>query len=175
MVKRLLQEGFIVKTSGLVGLADTAQATLFSKVASRFDVKKLIVDSAERVGVALQSPRTVAEIQRQTGLSYSTIRRSLVNLMQIGAAREKGEKYRLVDDDELKFFLKLLEERGNKTLAEPYAQVVYSAPDCGTEEGSTGKGCGRFAYGIFCIFKVWRRSQARVSVLRSPAKKGPLD
>ena len=172
LVRQLLQEGFVTKTGSMVGLADTAHAALFRKVASKFDVKKLLVDSAEKVGVALQSPQTVAEIQRHTGLSYWTIRRSLVNLMQIGAAREESGRYSLVDDEELKFFLKLLEERGNKMLVESYAKVVYSAKDCLLKRVPQGKKA-EGSLTAFSAFSMYGMDFRPVYQVLHPARKKP--
>lgn len=139
IVKLLLGDGFVARTDGLVGLANTAHVVLFRKVASKFDPKKLLADSNERVAIALLSQRSMADIERQTTLSYWTIRRSLTSLMQIGAVNEEGERYRLVNDEDLRLFLRLLEEEKQKTLTEPYSEVVYSAQGCLLKEVPLGK------------------------------------
>ncbi|MBI3023403.1 MAG: hypothetical protein HYY68_06715 [Thaumarchaeota archaeon] len=130
IVRQLVQEGFAVREGGTVRLADTAHATLFKKVVARFDPKKLLAGSIEKVAIAVLTPRAIAGIERQTGLSYWTIRRSLVSLMQIGAVKEDDGRHGLVGDEELMLFLRLLNERELQALVEPYAEVVYAGADC---------------------------------------------
>ena len=139
VVKLLLQDGFAVRAGGVVGLANTAQAVLLKKLASRFDPKKLLADSNEKVAIALLEQVSVADMERKTSLSYWTIKRSLDSLMQIGAATQENRKYQLVDDEELMLFLRLLEERRQKTLTEPYSEVVYSAQGALLKEAPLGK------------------------------------
>jgi predicted transcriptional regulator len=139
VVKLLLQQGFVVRTNGLIRLADTAQAVLLRKLTSRFDLKKLLADSNERVAIALLDPVSLADVERRTSLSYWTVKRSLDSLMQIGAATEENGKYRLVEDEELRLFLRLLEESRHKALAEPYSEVVLSAKGVLLKEVPLGK------------------------------------
>lgn len=127
IARRLQKEGLAARTGRLVALADSAQATLFRKLASRFDPKKLLADSNERVAVALLARGDIADIERKTSLSYWTIKRSLEGLMQIGAVIKEDDEYQLVHDEELRLFLRLVEERRQKAVTEPYSEVVYSA------------------------------------------------
>ena len=139
VVKLLLQEGLAVRAGGLVGLANTAHAVLFKKIASKFDPMKLLADSNERVAIALLDQSSIADIERKASLSYWTIKRSLDSLMQIGAVTEENGKYQLVDDEELRLFLRLLEERRQKVLTEPYSEVVYSSEGSLLKEVPLGK------------------------------------
>lgn len=151
VVKLLLQQGFLVRMNGLVGLADSAEAVLLRKLTSRFDLKKLLADSNERVAIALSNPASLADVERRTSLSYWTVKRSLDSLMQIGAATEKNGSYRLAEDEELRLFLRLLEESRQKALAEPYSEVVFSARGVLLKEVPLGKK----ADGSFTAFSVF--------------------
>jgi predicted transcriptional regulator len=140
LVSELIQQGFAIKVNGLVALAQTAHGELFKKISRKFDPKKLLADSTEEVAIELQNSNNLKEIEQRTGFSYWTIRRSLVNLMQIGAVREeKGGKYHLAQDEELRFFLELIEEERLKKITESYAEVIYSDQNCLLKRVPQGK------------------------------------
>ena len=127
IVRRLEENGLVSKAGTTVELADTVQGTLFRRIAPRFDPIRLLRGPNAEVAATLQEKGGLAEIERRTGLSYWTLRRSLVDLMQIGAVIEEGEgAYTLTDDDELRLFLRMLRVRELKMLAEPSAKIVYS-------------------------------------------------
>lgn len=143
VAKGLLQKGFVTRADGLIGLANTAHATLFKKIAARYDMGKLLSDSKEDVILALLSSDDIRGIEGHTGLSYWTVRRSLNKVMETGAIREEENRYFLADDDDLKLFLRLWREEKQKRLVEPYAEVVYAAPDTilkRVPEGKSAKG-----------------------------------
>jgi len=140
---QLLQRGFVTRTDGLISLADTAHATLFRKIATRYDVEKLLNDSKEDVILALLSADDIRDIQRQTELSYWTVRRALNKIMETGVVKEEDRKYFLAGDEDLKLFLRLWWEEKQRRLVEPYAEVIYASPDSilkRTSEGRSGKG-----------------------------------
>jgi len=152
----LLQKGFAVKTDGLVSLANTGHATLFKKIARKYDVEKLLRDSREDVMLALLSKKDIRGIQGLTGLSYWTVRRALNKVMETGAVKKEDDKYILADDEDLKLFLTLWREEKQKRLVEPYAEVVYASPDCilkKVPEGRTAKG-SLTAFSIFSKYGV---------------------
>lgn len=124
---QLLQKGFVTRTDGLISLANTAHAALFRKISTRYDPEKLLSDSKEDVVLALLSVDHIGGIQRQTGLSYWTVRRSLKRTMETGAVREKDDRYFLGDDEDLRLFLRFWREEKQKRLVEPYAEVVYAS------------------------------------------------
>ncbi len=68
IVRQLVQEGFAVREGGTFRLADTAHSTLFKKVVARFDPKKLLAGSIEKVAIAVLTPREVAGIEQQPTL-----------------------------------------------------------------------------------------------------------
>ncbi len=139
IVRELQHDGLAARVGGSIVLANTAQGALIGKIVSKFDLKKLLGDSNDRVGTVLLAPNDMAAIERKTSLSYWTIRRSLAALMQIGAVRSEGGKYRLVEDEELRLLLRLMDERRTKALAEPYSEVIYSAQDVLLKEEPLGK------------------------------------
>lgn len=127
LVAYLRESGFILKTGDLVKTSDSALASLFGKISTRFDAKKLLGDSGEEVATTLLTPSSIKELEKRTGLSYWTIRRSLVKLMEIGAVIEENHKYELVKDEELTLFLKLL--RDSNKQKESYSEIVYLSKD----------------------------------------------
>jgi hypothetical protein len=154
IANQLQRDGLAARAAGSLVLANTAQGALIKKVSSRFDLKKLLADSNDRVGAALLVPEDVAGIERKTSLSYWTIRRSLAALAQIGAVTSEGGKHRLVYDEELRLFLRLTDERRTKALAEPYSEVVYSSQDTLLKEVPLGKKTGGSptAFSVFARF-----------------------
>jgi len=129
IARRLLQKGFVARTDGLIGFANTAHAALLKKIAKRYDMEKLLRDSKENVVLALLSTSDIRGIQERTGLSYWTIRRSLNKIMETGAVREEDRKYFLAGDEDLRLFVRLWCEEKQKRLVESYAEVIYASSD----------------------------------------------
>ncbi|MFN3622059.1 MAG: hypothetical protein ACK4TI_04125, partial [Nitrososphaerales archaeon] len=94
----LLQKGLAVKTNCLVSLANTAHATLFKKIASRYDIEKMVCDSKEDMVLALLSTNDIRGIQGETNLSCWTVKRALNKVMETDAVKKQYGKYLLADD-----------------------------------------------------------------------------
>lgn len=139
ITKSLIQKGFAKKVDGGIQLSETAHATLLRVVAKRFDVTKLLTDSSEDIAIALLDSHDLQAIQKKTGLSYWTVRRSLNKLMETGAVDNTDGTYTLVDDRELVLFLKLWKEEKQRHLVEPYAEVLYSSPTLIIKRVPSGK------------------------------------
>src|SRR3989304_5237067 len=130
IVEDLVQQNFLVRTDyGKIDLASTALATSFRKISRRYDMVKLLGDSRKEILVALLNSETVQRLQSSTQLSYRTIRRALVKLMETGAVSEKNRKYTVVEDQDLQFFITILKEEKQRRSVESYAEVVYVSPD----------------------------------------------
>jgi len=127
IVKDLLQQGYLAKTDGEIGLAPTALATAYRRISARYDTVKLLGESRERVLLALLDKNTIQGIQSATKLSYRSIRRALNSLLETGAVGEKNRRYSIVEDRELQLFLTTLREEQQRRLVEPYAEVVYAS------------------------------------------------
>lgn len=127
-VAELLQLGYLAKSDGKLGLASTALAATFRTVSKRYDMAKLLGESREKVLLALLDATAIQDIQSTTRQSYRTTRRALNVLLETGAVIEKENKYAIVDDQELRFFLRTLRAQQQARLVEPYAQVVYASP-----------------------------------------------
>jgi len=153
LVKDLLQQGYLVKSNGMVGLAPTAVATAYRKVSMKYDTVKLLGESREEVLLALLSSNTIQAIQLATGLSYSSIRRALDTLLETGVVKEDSKRYSIVEDQELLFFLTTLREEEQKRLVEPYAEVVYASHNAILKRVPLGKS----AKGSLTGFSVFSR------------------
>jgi len=129
VVGGLIQQGYLVKVNEKVGLAPTALATLFKKVSKRYDAVKLLSGSREEVLLALLKSSRIGDLQSSSKLSYRTIRRALVALMETGAVRESEGIYSIADDQDLRIFLTLLRDEKRRLSVEPYAEVVYASFD----------------------------------------------
>jgi DNA-binding MarR family transcriptional regulator len=125
LARSLILKGFLVRKDGLIEYAPTAHASLFRRVAKRYDMTKLLSDSKEDVAFTLLESKNLQEIQAQTGLSYWTLRRDLSIMMETGAVNEENAEYWLTDDEDLRLFLKLWHEEKQKRLVEPYAEIEY--------------------------------------------------
>ncbi|MBM5806074.1 MAG: hypothetical protein FJZ49_08460 [Candidatus Verstraetearchaeota archaeon] len=157
IVDGLLRQGFLERKDERVGLASTALATLFRKVSKRWDAVKLLGDSREEVLLlVLLKPSRIEDLQSSSRLSYRTIRRALVVLMETGAVREAEGRYSVVDNQGLQLFLTVLKEEKQRRTVEPYAEVVYASP--GTilkrvPEGKSAKG-SLTAFSVFSKYGV---------------------
>jgi len=129
VARQLLEKGFAARVDGLVRLANTAHATLFSGVSRKYDMVKLLGDSREDVALALLHAEDVRGVQKETGLTYWTVRRALNKMMATGAVREKDGKYLLAEDEDLRLFLRLWMEEKQRRAVEAYAQVIHASTD----------------------------------------------
>lgn len=139
IVRDLLQQGYLVKSDGKLGLASTILATAFRKVSRRYDMVKLLGESREKVLLALLSSNTIQDIQSITRLSYRTIRRALNILLETGAIVDIKKRYAIAEDQDLRFFLTTLREEEQRRLVEPYTEVVYASSDAILKRVPLGK------------------------------------
>ncbi len=153
IVKSLTVRGFVTRTDGRLTLANTIHATLFKRLASRYDMVKLLGDKREDVAFALLSTSDVTEIEGLTGLKYRTLRRALVMLMETGALREQGGKIHLAEDRDLSMFLSSLKEARERLRVEPYAEVIYAS----TRRILKRVPPGRAASGFLTAFSAFHR------------------
>ena len=151
ITRDLLQQGYLVKGDGKVGLASTALATAFRKISARYDTVKLLGESREKVLFALLDSNTIQDINSTTKLSYRTIRRALDTLLETGAVKEREKRYAIAEDQELQFFLTTLREERQKRLVEPYAEIVYASPEAILKRVPLGRG----AKGSLTAFSVF--------------------
>ena len=103
--------------------------TLIRSLSNRYDLIKLLLDSSEQVMASVLFENDIVGIQRQTRLSYPTIRRALSRLMETGAVEftEDRHEYRLKEGDhELSLFAKFLREQHETGRSEGGAEVVLS-------------------------------------------------
>jgi len=153
IVKHLIEEGFLKRTDGSIASADTLHAVLYRRLADRYDMGKLLADSREDIATAILFADDFSEIQRRTGLSYWTVKRGLSAIMETGAVREHEKKYSLIEDPDLRLFLRSLNESREKRRVEPYADVIYSSVDTVLKKIPHGKP----AKGVLTAFSAfWR-------------------
>jgi hypothetical protein len=151
IVNGLIQQGLLEKGNEKVGLAQTALATFYKKVSKRYDMAKLLGASREEVLIALLNPGRIDDVQPSTEMTYYTIRRALVMLMEIGGVRGGDGVYSIADDQELRTFLTLLKDERLRRYVEPYAEVVYASADTilkRVPEGKSAKG-SMTAFSVF--------------------------
>lgn len=160
IVKSLILNGFLVRKDGLIEYAPTAHASLFRRIAKRYDTTKLLSDSKEAVAITLLESKNLQEIQVQTGLSYWTLRRVLSIMMETGAVTEDDAKYRLTNDEDLRLFLKLWREEKQKRLVEPYAEIEYSSHSTILKKVPPGKNAtgSLTAFSVFGVYGLEIRS-----------------
>ena len=128
VTKKLMQNGFTKKTEDAISIADTVHAAFFAKLARRYDMLRLLSNSAEDVVKSLLEVDNIRGLERKTGLTYWTVRRVLNRMMETGAVREQDGRYTLSEND-LVTFLQSWILYDKKRLVEPYAEVVYSSQD----------------------------------------------
>jgi DNA-binding MarR family transcriptional regulator len=125
IVRNLIRNGFLTRKDGVIEYAPTAHATLLKRVAKRYDLTKLLSDSKEEIALALLDSGDINKLQKQTGKSYWTLRRSLNTMMETGALKQNYADFNLSDDEDLRLFLKLWREEKQRRLVETYAEIAY--------------------------------------------------
>ncbi len=174
LVKELTQQGYLVKSNGIIGLASTAIATAYRKVSMKYDTVKLLGESREEVLLALLNSNTFQAIQSETGLSYWSIRRALDTLLETGVVSEGNKRYSIAEDQELRFFLTTLREEKQKRLVEPYAEVVYASHSVVLKRVALGKSAkgsptgfsafGTYGMEIRPVFQYYVQPEKQLSV-----------
>lgn len=124
-VKKLIDEHLLEKLDSSYALPyKNPKVLLITRLSTRFDLAKFLLDSNEEVFKALSEPRTVPELVRLTKLSEVTIFRSLEDMMESGAVQREDGSYKLAGDELLRLSKILLEEDVREKL-EPYAELIF--------------------------------------------------
>jgi len=126
IVKTLKKKRLVEREDGAVRLAETLPASLFKKLASKYDMEKLLGGKGEEISIALLSNSDTRGLQNQTDLSYRTIRRALTRIMETGAVRQSKKSLQLTDDKDLHLFLTSLRDLRTTQTIEPYAEAIPS-------------------------------------------------
>lgn len=135
-IKKLLQDGFIKKEGNKIELQENAKTVLLRKISQKWNLVNLLHDSNEHVLSYLTESLTVNEIVTNTGLSTTTIYRTISDLEAIGIIQkeidtqdyhwEKIPERIHIDPSktELIDFARILKTEREK-MYEPDAEVIY--------------------------------------------------
>ena len=124
IVKSLTKKKFVEREDGNVKLAETLPASLFKKLASKYDMGKLLGGRGEDISIALLSKSDIRGLQNETGLTYRTIRRALTRMMETGAVRQNKKNLQLTDEKDLRIFLTSLRDLKTTQTMEKYAEAL---------------------------------------------------
>jgi len=126
LLKDLANADYIEKIDSKVTFKQNSKTILFRDVAPHFNTEKLLRDSNETVFSSLVEPMTVEELQRLTGLSLATIKRSLADLQSIGAVTKENDRLGINRaKDQLYTFAQILKTERTKKDLEPYAEIIF--------------------------------------------------
>lgn len=135
-VKKLLQDGFIVKEGNIIKLQENAKTVLLIDIAKKLDLEKFLHGSNELVVSHLTEQLTVSDITRNTGLSTTTVYRAISDLESIGAIKKelntKDEQTSKIPDrfsidnskESLMDYARILKTEREK-MYEPDAEIIY--------------------------------------------------
>jgi predicted transcriptional regulator len=127
MIKDLENQGYIDKAESIIRLKQNVKTLLFRKVASQYDIKKILEGNNEIIFYLLSEQKTVDDLINLSKLSLSTIQRILKELQSVGALKSEGELIGIDNSKEsLYLFAKSLKTERERGIIEEYAEVVYS-------------------------------------------------
>lgn len=135
-VKKLLQDGLIVKDGNIINLQKNAKTILLEDISKKWDLEKLLRGSNELVFSHLTEPITVNGIVSNTALSTATVYRAISDLESIGAIKKefnandvKGtsipERSSIDDSKELLINLARILKTEREKMYEPDAEIIY--------------------------------------------------
>lgn len=90
-IKKLLQDGFIIKNGNIIKLQDNIKSTLLRDISKKLDIERLLRGSNELVLAYLTEPITVNGIVKNTGLSSATVYRAISDFESIGAITKEPD------------------------------------------------------------------------------------
>lgn len=160
IVKILTKKRFVEIKDGDVRLAETLHASLFKKLASKYDMVKLLGGRGEGISIALLSTRDIRGLQNQTGLTYRTIRRVLTRMMETGVVIKHQKTLQLTDDKDLHLFLTSLRDLRTTQTMEPYADAIITQGGATIKRVPKGKPASGFptAFSAFTDYGVELRT-----------------
>ena len=128
----LERDGYVVRRRGAAWLADAPKTALLRDIAATMDLERLLGRSREAVlaGAERAGDASIEELARATGLSRSTIAKSVADLRSVGALVSRGGRLAVNPArPRLREFATLLRLEGERRYADG-AEIIY-------ERGST--------------------------------------
>lgn len=115
LIKDLGLRGFVERHGTVVRLANTPKTILLRDVAKAVNIEKLLRRSNDVVLLHLVEPSTIGKLVQKTGLSQTSVYRSIADFQSIGAVKRDGKTLQINRSIEpLAMFARLLSmERDN--------------------------------------------------------------
>ena len=160
VVKSLTKRRLVERENGNVKLAETLPATLYKKLAPKYDMGKLLGGRGEDLSLALLSNSDIRGLQNETGLTYRTTRRALTKMMETGALRQSKKSLQLADDRDLRLFLTSLKDLKTSQAIEPYAEALPAPLNVTFKKVPSGKPASGYptAFSAFTEYDVELRT-----------------
>ena len=92
-LKNLEEKGLVKIGNGMASWSSTPKSSVFARLSNDMPIYKLMIDSGERILPALLEAKKMSEISNLTGLSSSTIQRSLNRMKETGAIIQRGNEF----------------------------------------------------------------------------------
>ncbi len=124
-VKELSLQGFLQKMDNSLKLLDGVKPMMVKEISTRLDIEKILKDSNELVFSYLTEPTTINDIVRITGLSTSTVYRSISDFESIGILIRNGDALCLDNSDEKILLLAQVLKTERENMYEPNAEIIF--------------------------------------------------
>ena len=124
-VNGLSLQGFLQKTGNSLKLLDGVKPMMVKEISTRFDIEKILKDSNELVFSYLTEPTTINDIVRITGLSTSTVYRTISDFESIGILSRNADTVSLNNSDEKILLLSQVLKTERENMYEPNAEIIF--------------------------------------------------
>ncbi|RNJ77739.1 MAG: hypothetical protein EB830_01490 [Nitrosopumilus sp. H13] len=127
VIKNLKEAGYIDKENTTVKLKNTPKATLLKDVSHLVDIEKLLRGSNEIIFSNIEKCNTVEELIKKTGLSKTTIHRSISELQSIGAIIKNNGKMQIDERKEsLMEFANMMRMEMEKKYEDDNVEIIFN-------------------------------------------------
>ncbi|MFH1895731.1 MAG: hypothetical protein ABIJ74_04130 [archaeon] len=123
-VKELEKKSMAKRENRKITLAQTQIAHEFLRLSAKYDPKKILKDTREKIVLELIEPKTKTELQKSMNISGVQLSRLLKELKGVGAVFKEGKKYAL--NETVKKFAQEAKKTQEIKETEPYAVVLFS-------------------------------------------------
>ena len=180
-IKNLVKNGYVEKNDGIVSLQKNVKTALFVEISKKLDIELLLHDSNELIFSLLSEPLTIDELLIITGLSPSTVYRSISDFESLGVIKKeqipsdvkklRTEKIQIDNSKtDLEKFSKIIKTDLEK-LSEPLADIIYKDKTCVLKKVQSNKTTeGELtAFSLFPDYKLNYNSPANYYVKQDTA------
>ena len=124
-LKDLNQAGILQKENNEIKFLDGLKPATIRDLSKTYNLEKILRSSGEIIFSYLIEPISINEIYLKTGLSQSTIYRSISDLESSGAITKHGDLYQIKQSDEKLVMLANILKTERTSMYEANAEIIY--------------------------------------------------